>query len=197
MPATLNASGPNAAPKRWKVLALVLTALLGLTGLVARYALYRNWHQALAIFQPNNWSEQVLWGGAVGLSIALLLGLILRHPYFRPVEEFFLPKLTPFMEPRWYPWLLSLFAGVFEELFFRAFLQEALGLLPAAILFVLVHGYYRLRPQGMPIVALFLTGFSLLLGLLYQHLGFYAAAAAHFIYDLTVLEITRRQRKNQ
>lgn len=81
---------------------------------------------------------------------------------------------------------MSVLAGVSEELLFRAFLQEIVGLWPASIAFMLAHFGFWFKQKKVTDKILF--GFFYLLagawlGLVYQQAGIIAAAIAHAGYD--------------
>ncbi|MEW6032829.1 MAG: CPBP family intramembrane glutamic endopeptidase [Bacillota bacterium] len=61
--------------------------------------------------------------------------------------------------------VLSLAAGLAEELFFRGVLQEVIGLVPAAALFAFLHWGFRKELWGYGLTAFFL---GLILGAVYQ-----------------------------
>jgi membrane protease YdiL (CAAX protease family) len=71
---------------------------------------------------------------------------------------------------------VALFSGLAEEALVRAFLQPLFGLLPAAVVFALLHIVPDRRLWVWPILALVL---GLVLGGVYELGGFPAAAAAH------------------
>lgn len=82
--------------------------------------------------------------------------------------------------------LISVLAGLGEELLFRAFLQELLGLWPASILFMLAHaGFWAARPHSRArlLFAPFSLLAALLLGILYAGVGLISAVVAHSLYD--------------
>jgi membrane protease YdiL (CAAX protease family) len=88
--------------------------------------------------------------------------------------------------------LLSLCAGVGEELLFRGAIQPWLGIWPTAIIFIALHGY--LNPKDRP---LFIYGMVLLLvsagfGYLLPFSGIYAAMAAHFWIDVVLMLYLKR-----
>jgi membrane protease YdiL (CAAX protease family) len=75
--------------------------------------------------------------------------------------------------------LISLSAGVAEELFFRGYLQPRLGILPSTLFFVAAHAGY-----GRPFMLLGVCLLSLLYGLLSRWRGsIWAAISAHFLFD--------------
>ncbi len=75
--------------------------------------------------------------------------------------------------------LISLSAGVAEELFFRGYLQPRLGIWASTAFFVAAHAGY-----GRPFMLLGVTLLSLLYGLLSRWRGnVWAAISAHFLFD--------------
>lgn len=81
---------------------------------------------------------------------------------------------------------ISILAGVSEELLFRAFLQEIVGLWPASIAFMLAHFGFWFRQNKITDKVLFGIFYLLAgawLGLVYQQAGILAAAMAHAGYD--------------
>ncbi|NPA34131.1 MAG: CPBP family intramembrane metalloprotease [Chlorobi bacterium] len=135
-------------------------------------------------------SSDFIVGISTGIISAIIMGLISSLPVFKEVRETLIPAIKVFSSPPWFAFLVSLFAGVCEELFFRAFLQELIGLIPTAILFVAIHGYYFPKPRAMPLLGILVTFIAVALGLLYEHFGFWAAASMHFAYDFVLLLAT-------
>lgn len=81
---------------------------------------------------------------------------------------------------------MSILAGVSEELLFRAFLQEIVGLWPASIAFMLAHFGFWFRQNKITDKVLFGIFYLLAgawLGLVYQQAGILSAAVAHAGYD--------------
>jgi membrane protease YdiL (CAAX protease family) len=87
--------------------------------------------------------------------------------------------------------LVSLLAGFGEELFFRATLQPALGLWPAALVFALAHTGVSVSPAKLAFAA-FVFVMGLLLGTLYVRAGLVAAMVTHAVYDLAFLLAVKR-----
>ncbi|OUJ18717.1 Metal-dependent membrane protease CAAX family [Methanonatronarchaeum thermophilum] len=79
--------------------------------------------------------------------------------------------------------IISLSAGIAEEIFFRGYLQTRIGLVPAAILFALVHASYGVIIQ---IIGPLIMG--LVIGYLYlKTQSVIGPIIAHTLYNLTVL----------
>ena len=75
---------------------------------------------------------------------------------------------------------VAVFSGLAEEAFIRAFLQPLVGLLPAAVIFALLHIVPDRRLWMWPVVAL---GMGLVLGWSFSFGGYPTAAAAHIVIN--------------
>jgi len=84
---------------------------------------------------------------------------------------------------------VALFSGVAEEALLRAFLQPIIGLVPAALLFAVLHFVPDRRLWFWPLFAL-ISG--LLLGGLFEVWGYPAAAATHVVINTVALIRLRR-----
>ncbi len=84
---------------------------------------------------------------------------------------------------------VALVSGLAEEAMLRAFLQPVIGLVPAAVLFAVLHFIPDKRLWFWPVFAL-LSG--LLLGGLFAVWGYPAAAAAHVVINAVALLRLRR-----
>ncbi len=82
----------------------------------------------------------------------------------------------------WHILLISLAAGIGEELFYRGLLQPAFGLLPTTLLFTLFHSHYGVT---LLLAEVFMVG--LFLGWLRQYRGTTTAILTHIAYDFAVL----------
>ena len=84
--------------------------------------------------------------------------------------------------------LISILAGLGEELLFRAFIQEFLGIWLTAIIFLLPH---LGLPLNLPnildrfLLTFFYLGTGLLLGILAREIGLLAAITTHSLYDFS------------
>ncbi len=123
------------------------------------------------------------WGAV--LVVAILLGLIIMALG----GEDSLPKQPPAL----IPWmvalpvavrlLISLSAGVVEEVFFRGFLQPRIGIFLSTLLFVLAHFSY-----GQPFMLVGIGTLSLIYAFLVRwRQNIWPAIAAHFLFDAVQL----------
>jgi membrane protease YdiL (CAAX protease family) len=87
---------------------------------------------------------------------------------------------------------VALLSGIAEEALLRALLQPVIGLVPAALLFAVLHLVPDRRLWMWPVIALVL---GLALGVLFEHYGYPASAAAHVAINLLALMRLRRGRE--
>jgi hypothetical protein len=137
----------------------------------------------------HGWAGAVAAGTAVGGILAGVLWLARRAAAVRELE-------------RWQQRLVegwdsidaaavALLSGVAEEALMRALLQPLIGLVPAAVLFAVLHVVPDRRLWLWPVLAF---GMGLAFGLLQLEFGFPAAAAAHVVLNgISLTRLRRRQ----
>ena len=82
--------------------------------------------------------------------------------------------------------IISIFAGVGEELFFRGIIQNEFGLAAASVLFALLH-FGKAAKENVLIVILYCL-IGVYLGVIYQRFGTLAVPVlTHVIYDYFAL----------
>jgi len=84
--------------------------------------------------------------------------------------------------------MISLCAGVGEEIFFRGALQYWLGIPATAIIFVAIHGYLDPRDRKLFLYGLFMTAIMVGFGYVTEIYGLWAPIAAHMMIDVVLLE---------
>ncbi|MHC4606924.1 MAG: CPBP family glutamic-type intramembrane protease [Planctomycetota bacterium] len=137
----------------------------------------------------NLWSPDDLrlsLGLAAGAAVVLLAfrWVSLRNFAFaRALEAEFGQVLG--RQRKWECILIALASGIAEEYFFRGWLQTALGLWPAALVFAALHCPYNRRTLAWPVLA-FAAGAAF--GWITQWTGnLVGAAAAHAVYNAVAL----------
>ena len=134
---------------------------------------------------------QIVMGLFYGSFSALLAVLLIRSKPFVNIRAFFAEVLAG-IEPSFFEIILySACAGIGEEILFRAGIQPLIGIWPAAILFVFLHGYISPRNINLSLYGVFLIIISAGLGFLFKFFGLAASVLAHFIYDVTMFCILR------
>jgi membrane protease YdiL (CAAX protease family) len=96
--------------------------------------------------------------------------------------------IGPWMGHRTDRVLISICAGVGEELFFRGALQHWLGIPLTAVVFVALHGYLDPRDRRTMAYGLFMTVAMMGLGWMAQRFGLLAPMLAHAWIDVVLLE---------
>ncbi len=166
-----------------RLIIILLLLAIGVLGLILRLVFISPYLDSLFHAQIKDFAI----GISIGIISAIIMGFISYLPIFEEVRKTLIPAVKILSTPIWFAFLVSLLAGICEELFFRAFIQELIGLVPTAILFVAIHGYYFPKPRGMPILGILVTFIAIALGLVYEHFGFWAAVSMHFAYDFVLL----------
>lgn len=134
----------------------------------------------------KNYYLQVITGLFFG-SLAAIMGLMLINgKYFKNARTYFedlLDDLNPSLASIVF---YAFSASVGEEILFRAGIQGLIGIWPAALLFVVLHGY--IVPKNIPLLFynVFLVVVSAGFGYLFKFFGLGSAVVAHFVYDVAM-----------
>ena len=134
----------------------------------------------------KNYYLQAVTGLFFG-SLCGILGLVLINgKFFRNARTYF-DDLLDDLNPSLASILFYAFsAAVGEEILFRAGIQGLIGIWPAALLFVILHGY--IVPKNIPLVFynVFLVVVSAGFGYLFKFFGLGSAIIANFVYDVAM-----------
>ena len=134
---------------------------------------------------------QLLTGLFFGSLSALLAAILIRGKKFKNVRTFF-ENLMRDLNPS----LLSIIfysfcASVGEEVLFRAGIQPVIGIWPASVLFVLLHGYINPSNISLSIYGIFLVIICSGFGYLFKYFGLTSSIAAHFVYDVAMFNLLK------
>lgn len=88
--------------------------------------------------------------------------------------------------------IISLSAGICEEILFRAVLQPMWGIWISSFVFVLIHGYFNPKSWKKSLAGVSAYAISLCLGYVFINYGLFPAMAFHFIYDFAALSFIKR-----
>lgn len=182
------------APRRWGLVALAIAQcvlFIPLSAVIHMLATNRPLLDIGAGGAPV--VEQVAAGVVSGaLASALVLTTTLRGRFGLPLRSM-LAGLVP-MIPRNLAAiaLISICAGVSEEVLFRGVLQPILGIWLTSLLFVVAHGMLFVHRLAVAQYAGFLFLASVGLGVLMNEYGLYAAIVAHAVVDLINLRALTR-----
>ena len=141
----------------------------------------------LAITGDGNYSMQLLWGTIAGLGIAVGAHLLIASPLLNEVNTSYARLLGRFRLTFSEILLISLCAGVGEEMLFRGAVQPFLGIPITSVLFVAIHGYLNPRDWRLSVYGIFMTAGIVLLGYLCQTRGLLSAIVGHTLIDVYLL----------
>ncbi len=134
----------------------------------------------------KNYYLQVIAGLFFGSLSALLAVALINGKRFKSVRTFF-EELLQDINPSFVNILFYSFcAGVGEEILFRAGIQPLIGIWPAAMLFVFLHGYINPAKINLTIYGAFLIVICAGFGYLFKFFGLLSSVIAHFIYDVSM-----------
>jgi membrane protease YdiL (CAAX protease family) len=150
----------------------------------------------LAITGDGNYSMQLLWGVIAGLGIAVGAHLLIASPLLDAVNSSYARMLGRFKLTFSEILLISLCAGVGEEMLFRGAIQPFLGIPISSILFVAIHGYLNPRDWRLSIYGIFMTIGIACLGYLAESRGLLSAIVGHTIIDVYLLIYLQRSAKS-
>lgn len=140
-----------------------------------------------SIVGPWHWLLQLLAGLSAGFIIAWAAWRIIRSRSMQPVRARYAGLVAELMPGRLLPVVVSISAGVGEELLFRGAVQHWLGIVPTAILFVAIHGYLDPSDRAMLRYGVFMTLAMCLLGLAADRCGLLLPMTAHAVIDLVLI----------
>ena len=130
----------------------------------------------------RGWGVAIGSGAVVGTAVAALLWVVRETVSIRELEQWQLVAGWDGIDTA----AVALLSGVAEEALMRALLQPLIGLVPAAVVFAVLHLVPDRRLWLWPVLAF---GMGLVFGWLQLELGFPAAAAAHVV--LNGISLTR------
>lgn len=131
--------------------------------------------------------KQIAFGVFAGIIIAVLAQLLILSPLLRNVNAQYANLLGRFKLSTSEIILVSLCAGVGEEILFRGALQPIFGILITSIIFVAIHGYLNPKEWRISIYGLFMTVAIYGIGVMSDYLGLLSAIIAHTIIDIYLL----------
>ena len=150
----------------------------------------------LAITGDGKYWEQLATGAFTGIMIAVGAHTLIASPLLDKVNSSYARMLGRFRLTFSEILLISLCAGVGEEMLFRGAVQPFLGIPIASILFVAIHGYLNPRDWRLSIYGIFMTVGIAWLGYLAETRGLLSAIVGHTIIDVYLLIYLQRTAKS-
>ena len=177
---------PRASMKLVVLLALATLVFFGGGGALLVVYVQHRALLPLICGTPTIW-WQVLVGTVSGLAIGYGAWLIISRSFMRDVLLKYAMLIGPLMPSRAIRVLISMCAGVGEEVFFRGAIQHWLGIVWTAIAFVALHGYLDPRSWRLSLYGVFLTLAMIGIGWHAREYGLLAPMIAHTLIDVVLL----------
>jgi len=172
------------------VISLILFAFL-FEGLLAFiYIAYFYFDDSLS-WPRRPYPAEILFGVLLAFLLSILNGILVRVSYARGFKDItiFIDEIVIPLASRLGPisaLLISIAAGVGEELFFRGLLQPHIGIFATSILFSLAHFLTDVRKYW--VLALIYVGIGVVFGLVYEiFASLWAPIIFHVVYDYIAL----------
>ena len=169
------------------LLGLLTISLFPFVGFVIFYFIEGDAASFLNIFSTKiGYSQELIIGLFSGLLFGVIAWFLITSPFLSSVLfkyggviqslKLGVPSII----------LVSICAGVGEEIFFRGVLQDYFGVVITAIVFVAIHGYLSISDWRISIYGLYMTTVIVLIGFMDQYLGLTSAMMAHTVIDIVL-----------
>ncbi len=150
----------------------------------------------LAITGDGKFGGQLAMGTLAGIVVAVGAHLIIASPLLNAVNTSYARMLGRFRLSMSEILLISLCAGIGEEMLFRGAVQPFLGIPATSVLFVAIHGYLNPRDWRLSVYGLAMTAGIFWLGYLAETRGLLSAIVGHTIIDVYLLIYLQRTAKS-
>jgi len=173
---------------RLALISLFIFSALGL------YFADRAREPSIVEFIGGQWAmwSQISLGFAVGLLSGWVAWWWIKQDFMSDVRNKYVNLFKSFRLSTADIVVISLCAGIGEELFFRGAIQSYLGVIWTSILFVALHGYLNPRDWAMASYGLLMTLIIVALGYMTETIGIVSSIVAHVMIDLYLLYQMRR-----
>jgi hypothetical protein len=149
------------------------------------------WYQEISWQNLFNISKTEIWGLPLMLSFGIVFGLLMifftEIPFFEKTLASIRNRLSNIELTTFFVFLLSISAGIGEEVFFRGALQPLIGIWATSVVFVAIHGYFSFKNKWLNFFGILLLVFIVFIGWLAEKYSIWFAIMAHFSYDLVLL----------
>ena len=157
------------------------------------------WYQDINLRHLFDISESQLWLLPLHIAFGIVFGLCIifltEKPFFDDALSSIRNRLANIRLNTFFVFLLSISAGIGEEIFFRGALQPMIGIWASSIIFVAIHGYFSWQNKWLNFFGVLLLLFILSIGWLAEHHSIWFAIVAHFSYDLVLLFYYKMEQK--
>ena len=143
-----------------------------------------------------SWYMQLIYGLGYGTLAGLLALLLLKQKFMAKTLDFYQQLFSGLELSIGGILFISYCAGVGEEMLFRGALQEFMGIIVTAVIFVAIHGYLNPKNWQLSIYGFYMTLVIIGIGFMFEIFGMISSMSAHFIIDVILLySLMRANRK--
>jgi len=135
---------------------------------------------------------QVCTGFVFGLLSGICCWMVIRSEWMLSTREKYINRIRALNLNYQDIILVSVCAGVGEEMLFRGVIQEFMGVWLTSVVFVGIHGYYDFRNRRIFLYGLLMTIIIIGVGYLFAEMGIIAPIVAHFVIDVILLSLICR-----
>jgi membrane protease YdiL (CAAX protease family) len=168
-------------------LGVITLVVFPLLGLLIHWLVERNFEILTSAFENGmNPFIQLAIGGIIGTVFGFIAWAFVKSDYMRPVLKKYGQVVKSMKLSVGTIIFLSFCAGVGEEFFFRGVVQDYLGVLITAVIFVLIHGYLNPFDKVIFVYGILMTALITALGFMDIHLGLISAMTAHMMIDVVL-----------
>jgi len=169
--------------KRIVTLAIFTIFVFPLAGFAINY--FFSTDSFISIFRTKHAiGYELLIGGVYGILAGFIAWKIIELKILSPVRNKYQNVISSLKMDMPTIILVSICAGVGEEILFRGVLQSFFGILITSILFVAIHGYLNPLDWRISIYGAYMTLAIIGIGYLFNHLGLTSAMLAHTMIDV-------------
>lgn len=181
------------------VLQLALLTLVGMPiiALVVDHYSEDQVNLAASLAGPSHPLLQLVYGLTGGAAAAAVASLTISMKFMQGISSRYVNLFGHFNLNRNEIVLISLCAGVGEELLFRGALQPFLGIALTSFIFVGMHGYYSIRSWQITVYGAVMTLIIAAIGWMSVAFGLISAMVAHTVIDVVLLHRLQESGRRQ
>lgn len=168
-------------------LGIITLLIFPLIGFLLFWIVEGEYRTILRMFDSDiNLFLQIVLGVLLGAVFGAIAWQMVKSNYMRPVLEKYGQVVKSLKLNFVMILFLSFCAGVGEEFFFRGVLQDYLGVIITAVIFVLIHGYLNPFDKIIFTYGLLMTAIIVAVGFLDVYFGIISAMSAHMMIDIVL-----------
>lgn len=166
----------------------ILTILVfPLVGFILFWVLEGNYQTFLQIFESKiGLHYEFIIGVSSGFLFGFMAWWLIKSEMLKPVLEKYGNVIQSLKMNYFSVVFVSICAGVGEEVFFRGVLQDYLGVIVTAVIFVAIHGYISFKDWRISIYGIYLTFAIIIIGYMDYYFGLTTAMVAHTCIDIVL-----------